>query len=490
MAIATSSFSDGFPQDPLSAINQSYFLSDSEKQEWREWIQTATDEQKLELVEILHSMWEDNQKSAVPDSFSNSSPTPPPAFAATPTPAPPTPPQPIPPAPNPPLPTPAKPLESAPAIPSFEEFLAQQNQLPANTTAIPISNPNFSEPASNNPTPAVAPLPPLPDFSSTPPAPAISTITEPNDPFATKTSASPSLSDNPNALSGTDTFATNDPFSSQFSSQSTPAKPITPVPTNPVASSQPSKANVANQSDDTDELTLRSLGQSQNYSPNPILNNQKTADQFNFNNTPPRPSRTPNPNLSDKLEDLENIYQDYVQTFEGNQKKFMDLLKGVTQNLGSYQTLRDDLDIVREKSLAINAQVVEQNKKIQEIENVTLSAGKTSLQDQIDAIQIQLESLHKEFRTFQINTKSFINKISTEVAGYKADTYGSEKVEEQVSLLKNQISKLEKAWHSNQAKSSQTTKHNQFSTDSQTISDSEDSHTITKTSQVDLRGVL
>jgi hypothetical protein len=64
-------FSDGFPKTPLDAIDFSYFLSDAEKQEWREWLQTATPEQQEELVDILHSMWQDNQKTAVPESFAN-----------------------------------------------------------------------------------------------------------------------------------------------------------------------------------------------------------------------------------------------------------------------------------------------------------------------------------------------------------------------------------------------------------------------------------
>jgi hypothetical protein len=57
-------FKDGFPVDPQSAVGASYFLSDSEKQEWGEWLQTATAEQKQELVEILHSMWIENEKQS------------------------------------------------------------------------------------------------------------------------------------------------------------------------------------------------------------------------------------------------------------------------------------------------------------------------------------------------------------------------------------------------------------------------------------------
>jgi hypothetical protein len=67
----TNTYPDGFPKTPLEAIQFSYFLADSEKQEWMEWLKTATPEQKDELVDILHSMWQDNQKNAVPENFTN-----------------------------------------------------------------------------------------------------------------------------------------------------------------------------------------------------------------------------------------------------------------------------------------------------------------------------------------------------------------------------------------------------------------------------------
>jgi hypothetical protein len=69
--MAIQNYPDGFPGTPTEAINFSYFLSESEKNEWREWLATANEEQKEELVDILHSMWQDNQKNAVPESFAN-----------------------------------------------------------------------------------------------------------------------------------------------------------------------------------------------------------------------------------------------------------------------------------------------------------------------------------------------------------------------------------------------------------------------------------
>jgi hypothetical protein len=58
-------FPDGFPQDASLAIESSFFLSDEEKQEWRVWLNTADENQKLELIETLHSIWTD-QKGGQP----------------------------------------------------------------------------------------------------------------------------------------------------------------------------------------------------------------------------------------------------------------------------------------------------------------------------------------------------------------------------------------------------------------------------------------
>lgn len=54
-------FSDGFPKDPSQAVDFSYFLSDKEKSEWHEWLKTASQEHKSELVDTLHAMWVENE---------------------------------------------------------------------------------------------------------------------------------------------------------------------------------------------------------------------------------------------------------------------------------------------------------------------------------------------------------------------------------------------------------------------------------------------
>jgi hypothetical protein len=66
-------FDDGFPKDPYQAVDFSYFLSDQEKQEWREWIPNANQASQQELVDTLHEIWKENQKNAIPQGFENQS---------------------------------------------------------------------------------------------------------------------------------------------------------------------------------------------------------------------------------------------------------------------------------------------------------------------------------------------------------------------------------------------------------------------------------
>jgi hypothetical protein len=70
----TNIFPDGFPKDPWQAIDFSYFLTETEKQEWRSWLQGASPDQKIEFVDTLHAMWVENSQKAVPQGFNNQAP--------------------------------------------------------------------------------------------------------------------------------------------------------------------------------------------------------------------------------------------------------------------------------------------------------------------------------------------------------------------------------------------------------------------------------
>jgi len=66
-------FPDGFPNDPIQAIDFCYFLSGSEKTEWKQWLSEPGREQSEinEFLETIHNLWIEHQKNATPDNFSN-----------------------------------------------------------------------------------------------------------------------------------------------------------------------------------------------------------------------------------------------------------------------------------------------------------------------------------------------------------------------------------------------------------------------------------
>lgn len=67
--MSQNTYPDGFPLTPLESIDFSYTFSNEEKNEWREWVKTATAEQQQELVDTLHSIWIENLKEVVPNGF-------------------------------------------------------------------------------------------------------------------------------------------------------------------------------------------------------------------------------------------------------------------------------------------------------------------------------------------------------------------------------------------------------------------------------------
>lgn len=145
-----------FPKVASDAIEFSYFLSESEKAEWREWLKTATPEQQEELVDILYSMWQDNQKNAVPENLANNQNL-----------------NPVPASPNPPSynQTSANYNSTQPTFNPTPQPILQPvfNPAPVNNFVAPIpanSNPfvgnNFATPVQQS----QAPLPPAPEFNS------------------------------------------------------------------------------------------------------------------------------------------------------------------------------------------------------------------------------------------------------------------------------------------------------------------------------------
>lgn len=627
---------EGFPKVASEAIEFSYFLSESEKAEWREWLKTATPEQQEELVDILYSMWQDNQKNAVPENLANNqnlNPQAAPVQAA-----------PI-------SPAPIAPVAQAPSFtatqpqtfPGFNPqpaptFGNTNNNFAPNPVQNPISQPSFGNQPASQPfaaTPqAPAPLPQIPSFTPSVPAfnPQPATIPDFNQQFSgtdfnfnnqnnTQVSPAPALNQNiatppltpelvpqpvlPPKLDTT--IATenpsfvpnNDDFSPQNSDFTTfPTQTIdysqnlvannfvsaTPVPapvepfkstiTEPpviekteveepkiepkipeptiapapeITSAPDTSQNINTSFDFEDELesekpeteakksndiNMESLVNDNKYRPNPILNdNSETDSEFIFKNNSepkniekakpasPKPTQSktdkdsdqdnqdfefnpvqppkdtnknpkPNPNKSNNKKDqviqfnnlkdpgtkdmLNEIYNDYIETYDTNQKKFVVFLDRVTKVLSNYETISGHFENLTGKVVDINDKMVSQARDIQALKDATRTQAGTSIQEQIDDIRFDLDNLEKDVRSLRTESRRKTSEISQQMAAVGADSYGDGGVIQKIELLKSEINNLKHEMTANKVDNNVNSGNN----------------IPTKTSKLDLTGII
>jgi hypothetical protein len=556
MAIQT--YPDGFPKSPQEAIEFSYFLSESEKQEWRDWLSTATPEQENELIDILHSMWQDNQKSAVPESFNNS-----PAPAAPQEQKPNQNFQPT----NQPSPQSFQPTNS----PANDPFGAQSQINSFNPGLQNNFDPNYSNPQTNyqdydslnKPVQAFNPAPQPQqqpqnnnnnNFNQNPSAdqnlnnnfPPFPSNQQQNPQFQQQpfnqnnqfnSQQNPNKTANPagqqstnlNSFNPTPNQAQsfgqplNNPTPQQQSSStnlnfeaedilSFPAQPIPtpevstkpaeppqpveppkpavkepePIPSAPAPAPKPVAKDepVAKpKSPVKEDMNIENLVKDNKYRPNPLLQNdpEETKSDFNYRN-PTEVDQKPQNNFNknkpnnnpatqqsknntakksggvvkfNNLKDdgsselLEEIYGDYMQTYDTNQKKLMSFMERITKVISNYETLTGHFKEMTEKHLEMNSQIVHQAQDIQSLENSTASQSGKSLQEQIDDIKYELESqggslraLEREMRTVKTENRRRIDELSQHVAGLGADKYGEEGVLQKIELLRSEIEDL------------------------------------------------
>jgi len=604
----------GFPKVASEAIEFSYFLSESEKAEWREWLKTATPEQQEELVDILYSMWQDNQKNAVPENLANNqnSNTQPVATAAAPV-------------------TPIPPLTETPSYgntsqsATFPGFNTQPTapQFPTNNNFAqspvpsPILAPNYSAqqfPAAPqiNSVPTPLPLPEIPSF--VPAAPVVSSATAQIPDFnqtfggnnlnipsqniaqpATTTQSNPSflnpqtpvqpeiIPEKPSFVQTSDDFSTQNntftAFPSQpvdfsqapatatavvdtvptFLSQPEIEKPAVvepkpePTPVKPTISeavTTPPTINIDTSFDFDDEgedevdfeepikelkkngdINMESLVNDNKYRPNPILeDNGDTETEFVFKNSSepitiekPKPA-TPKPAVQTKDNDdqeentntdsepkrvkenknnskpqsykgnnkkdqviefnslkdpgtkdmLNEIYNDYIETYDSNQKKFVVFLDRVTKVLSNYETISSHFENLTGKVVDINDKMVAQARDIQALKDATRTQAGTSIQEQIDDLRFDLDNLEKDVRSLRTESRRKTSELSQQMAAVGADSYGDGGVIQKIELLKSDINNLKQDIQANSA----TNNHN--------LAD----NVPTKSSKLDLTGII
>ena len=141
---------------------------------------------------------------------------------------------------------------------------------------------------------------------------------------------------------------------------------------------------------------------------------------------------------------LGGIYQDYLETSDSNQKKLTLFLERVASVLSNYEQITGHLEDSTAKMIQINDKVVDQAKDIQQLKNATQTATGSSLQEQIDDVRYDIDSLEKEFRSLKTETRRKQNETAEQLAALGADAYKSGGIMQKMELLKVDIINIQK----------------------------------------------
>jgi hypothetical protein len=492
--LGNSTFDDGFPKKPIDAIEFSYFLSESEKQEWREWILTATSDQQDELVNILHSMWQDNQKNAVPESFAN----------------------------NVSAPLPVAPAENRAPGNFTNSFAAnttkpvaqpQENNIPATGTLEPVTpNNQFQQQPQLTPAPSfVQQAKSNPFKSDQPPAP--------QSPDFFQNQAQPNKPPQPEEYSFDPAFNQNLPQPQQetknnpfFSSPNSDFQPnfqnppsqgsITPIPkpqkeepkpepfhTKP-ASNLPAKKpekenyNPPKKPENREKVDMDSLvNGKQGYAPNPLLNSSFNDDTnqdprpFEYDKKAqtkpgnPIPKKTFNPNQKEQNKkreedyydyskvrqstaknELEHIYAELNQTME-SQRKYTDMVRKIAVIIESYDQVTGYFEQIMAKVLNLNDVV---RKLTTEQSKISKQVSDNSLQDEVDSLRRDLDKLTRDFKDENRENRAKFNDLNSELSGIGVDVFGpSGGAKEKLQILQKEVAEIKKIISSKKPNESQ-----------------------------------
>jgi archaellum component FlaC len=392
---------------PLEAISFSYFLTDEEKQEWREWLTGATPEQQNELVDTLHAMWQENQKQVVPQGFGQN-----PTTEVVPATNVPTEPTPVLPPSFDPSPTPN--FNSDPSraqvktseVPVENNFLTNSNQVLSYVNSVDLQD-NSKSNQSNSRSQDES----LIAFGQT------------------KYKPNPIL-DDPNP-------STDNAFSqSRNRNQNQPNRGN--QPNNQTDNRSQAKNNQISK-DNKDNRPVETSPNSQSNQDQP----GKVEDRTFFNVAKVREAAT--------RKALEDIFQQYMQNreksfaarrdFEESDGIFMDKLMQIVVN---FEKVSDYFESMTAKLLEMNDRIVVQAKDITNWKN-KYQDKLADLKDQIDEIRRDVDRLFRDVKDVRSENRHRYEEISQQLAAFGADAYRQDGILQRLDLVMSKVHKLESA---------------------------------------------
>ena len=449
-------FSDGFPIDSQQAVAFSYFLTPSEKEEWRGWLSNANDAERDELVQILHEMWIQAKLETVPAEFGQ--------------------PQPV-----------QNQQQPQQQVVQFQ----QQNLAPTQVSTQNIE-PTQQFQTYSQPQPQSIPQTQTTQINPqliTPVAPIITQEQSQVNPFVQNQPITPTVP----PIITPESISQMQPFAPQLNPMTPPpAVDVKPIITKePAYSPNPIIADPKNVAPVEFKATL-------NKPPLPTVEEVEIEDEFDFETEEevivPKPQtikpivvaqNTVNPtnptvNEEDQLgdfdfekdeadikqkssaqrktsgidfstirensskTDLANIKQSFIETRQSHETVLEGFVDKVTEILSNFEDINDYIEAMTDKVLNINDEVVNQSQDIQALKSATQVRG-PALQDQCDEIRYDLEKIAKELRNARIEMKRSNDEIRQRLSILESDSFrqANDGIEARLALIKSDMSKMQ-----------------------------------------------
>jgi len=413
-------FTDGFPNDPMQSIRASTFLTSQEQQEWFSWLNTATPDDKDELVTTLHELWKEQQQSAPAI-------TPPPA----PTPAPITPPP-------------------APVVAEVTPIVPPPVPPPAPVAPpAPTAEPDYAQMPPRNEPPRTEAEPKYSFSQETAPKP---TRNEP--PREQKPQQQPPREQNQQPRENTQQQSQQNRPQTNYQQQ---------VQSQPPAQ-QGSRNNQQNSQQPRDNRGQNQpQGQQGNRGQYSFVEGQDTPQERKPQQTPDQARQSHAEKVvemssqksrfvdlkelrSTKTKSvLENIYSEYNKQKEDQDK----VIRKVMDTVLSQEELLNYVDEIAARMITLNDSWVDFAKKEQTFkEDISnrlddQSARIDELQSQIDMLGVGQDKTTREIRVFKSTMQKELSDLKVNYAAAAGDMYnGTDGMNEKISSLQKEIEKL------------------------------------------------
>jgi hypothetical protein len=430
--MAQTTYPDGFPLTPIEAIEFSYTFSDAEKQEWREWVKTATPEQQQELVETLHAIWQDNQKEVIPAGFDKKETVIEAPVVAN--------------VPQPKMETPT------PVVPSIQEIAKskQIEEIPKEFVAAE-TKPVVSEPKIESiiekpvETPKKefvfnegnAPIPtPLVEQQKTEQKPQ---QVSQNNPRQENREQRPQRENNQNRPN-----QQQNRFNNQ--QNSTPNQPQSPqtFPQKPQQQASPVEQNSAPETITTNEEVFFDFAKAKESGSKKML--AQLQKEFITSR--------------EKKAEIEVNYREQLaqSNNEMEQKQFalMDKVIDITLN---FEYVSEIFETMTFKLVEMNNKVMELSKDVKSIKNAT-SGDVTDMRDDVESIQRDVDRMYRDIKDMRIENRDKYRELSDKVESNNTDSLGQFGINQKLALMQSKLDQLQKS-SENQQNRTQNQNNNQ-----------------------------